>query len=155
MEDNVALLITIIAAGIIAVIMIVRNQRTKNAPPRSKTIQTSLTRDQIVEIAERHFPKSIIISAFSWKYSWPSNDEFVAVGRSVKDSVGCLILLLTGIIFGIVLLLLFNPQSESVRIDFSRFESSGELTITAKGLRAQKEAEKLGEKIVQQIFPKS
>lgn len=38
-------------------------------------------------------------------------------------------------------------RSEEVTVDFSEFESTGQLTLRAKGLRAQREVDKLADRL--------
>jgi len=117
--------------------------KTKNAPPYSRTITTPLPREQIVNLAERSFPKSLVSREFNWKSSWSTPNRFAWSGYYLTNAQGCLALLLTGLIPGYLLIKAVMGRTEEVVIDFSSFEETQHLTLEAKGLRAQREVAQL------------
>jgi hypothetical protein len=138
-----ALVILVIAWVVLANL----NSKTKRATPYSRTITTAYTRDQIVNLTEAAFPKSLISKSFNWQSSWLTADRFALSGYYLTNGQGCLTLLITGIIPGYLAIKFAMERSEQIVIDFSRLPDTGELTLEAQGLRAQREVNRLADKI--------
>lgn len=56
-------------------------------------------------------------------------------------------MLLTGIIPGALLIWLAMGRTETVTIDFAKFQATGELILEAKGLRAKREVDNIAAKL--------
>ena len=140
-------LIGIIVLIIVGIILATISSKTKNAYPYNQKVTTSLPRDQIVEIAKKHFPKSIISKSFNWESLWIGDHRFELKGYYLNNSQGCFTLLITGIIPGYLLIRLLMERTETVTIDFSEMEASGEITLAAKGLRARQEVDGLAQEL--------
>jgi len=139
-------IIALVILGVAWAVLANLNSKTKNTAPYSRTVTTSFTREQIINLVERAFPKSMISKGFNWEPSWPAPHKFTMSGYYLTNGQGCLTLLLTGIIPGYLVLKLAMERSEEVAVDFAEFES-GQLTLGAKGLRAQREVDKLADRL--------
>jgi hypothetical protein len=117
--------------------------KTKNASAYTKTITSTLPREQIVKLVQGFFPKSIVSSTFNWKLSWPTPDKLTMSGYYLTNGQGCLAMIVTGILPGALLIRYVMGPTEQVSVDFSKFQTAGELTLEAKGLRAQQEVDNL------------
>ena len=140
-------IVILVILGIAGAVLWGIASRSKNASPVSQTLKTSLPREQIVKLIEKALPKSIVTSSFNWKLSWPTSDTLLLSGYYLTNGQSCLVLILTGIIPGALLIWLLMGQSEKIKIDFSKLQSTGELVLEAQGLRAQQEADKLVDRI--------
>jgi hypothetical protein len=117
--------------------------KTKNVMPYSRTVTTSLSRDEATKLVDSSFSKTGLTVASNWQRSWPTPDKFALSGYYLTDGQGCLAMLLTGIIPGYLLIKYVMGRTEQVTVDFSKFLGTGELTLEAKGLRAQREVSNL------------
>jgi len=139
----IGIVILIVAAVVLASLA----SKTKNAAPSSRAITTSLSREQATELVKSHFPKSMLPSTYDWKISSPTPDRLTLSGYYLTTGQGCLVLLLTGIIPGDLFMRLLMGRTEQVTIDFSKLQDEGKLTFEAKGLRAQREVNKLADEL--------
>jgi hypothetical protein len=141
-------LVVIISLVLVWIVLASLTAKTKKAEPYTRTVQTSRSREEVVKLVEGFFPKSFISSAFNWQRAWPVSDKLTLSGYYLTDSQGCLTLLITGLLPGYFLIKYAMGRTEEVAIDFSGFQDSGELTLEAKGLRAQREIDRLVGKLV-------
>jgi hypothetical protein len=137
----------LVILGIVALVLVNLKSQTKKALPFSRTAQTSLSREQAVKLTEESFPKSVVVSSFNWKPSWPTADKLSLDGYYLTNGQSCLVMILTGIIPGALLIWLAMGRTEQVIVDFSKFQGTGQLTLEAKGLRAQQEVVRLVAKL--------
>lgn len=137
----------IVAVIIGAIILVALARRTKNAPLYSRVVPTPLSRNEIIKLVEHYFPKSIVVSSFDWRLAWVTPERLAVTGYYVTNGQGCLIMLLTGIIPGALLIWLAMGRTETVTIDFAKFQATGELILEAKGLRAKREVDNIAAKL--------
>ena len=137
----------IVAIIIAAIVLVNLASKTKNAPPYSRAVTTTLPREEVVKLVEHSFPKSIVISSFNWKSSWETPERMAIAGYYVTNGQGCLVMILTGIIPGALLIWLAMGRTEKVIVDFAKFQGTGKLTLEAKGLRARREVDTLAPKL--------
>ena len=135
------ILILVVTAFFWIVLVQVRNN-ARQAPAHSQTLSSELSRQEIVKIVKNSLPRSLVSSAFSWDMQ-TMGDELRVAGFYITNGLGCLVLLLTGIIPGFILLLLTRDVTEVVTIDFSSLEDKGLLEVITTGSQAQKLTEKL------------
>ena len=155
-SDSAAGLQCIILLIIIAIAWVVLanlKSKTKNAAPYSRSITSSLPREQITKLVLDSFPKSIVTSSFNWKSSWPTSDRLAMSGYYLTNGQGCLVMLLTGIIPGALLIRFTMGPTEQVTVDFSKLQTTGELILEAQGLRAQREVNNLATKLGSSTAP--
>jgi hypothetical protein len=153
-SSNAGSLQCIVALAILAVVWIVLANlasKTRNASPYSRTVAVSLSREQIIRLVEGSFGRSLLSREFNWKSSWPASDRFTLSGYYLTNGQGCLVMLFTGLIPGYLLIKYAMGPSERVTLDFSKFQNTGELTLEALGLRAQREVDNL----IHQLEPKA
>lgn len=117
-------------------------KKSRQAPMQSLTLPTKLSRQEIAKIVNNSLPRSLISSAFNWSVQ-SIRDELRISGYYLTNGLGCLVLLVTGIIPGYLLLLLTRDETESVTIDFSSLEDTGLVKVITAGSHAQKITEKL------------
>lgn len=146
-SEALVYVVALVIAIAIVVVLIVLAGRTKKAAPVSRVVTTRFSRDQVVQVIEQHFPRSAIAKSFNWQMTWPTPNRLVITGYYLTNGQGCLVLLLTGILLGALIIWLAMGRSEQIVVDFSRFEGAQELTLEAKGLRAQKEVGILAAKL--------
>jgi hypothetical protein len=115
--------------------------------PYTQVITSPLSREHIVQLVMDAFPKSKVVSAFSWKSSWPAPDRLMVSGQYLTDGQGCLVMLLMGIIPGLLLIRFAMGKTEQVTVDFSNFPAAGQLLLEARGLRAQREVSNLAARL--------
>lgn len=116
---------------------------SKQAMPSTQVITSSLARERIVQLVLEAFPKSKVVSDFSWEPAWPTSERLTVSGQYLTDGQGCLVMLLMGIIPGLLMIRFAMGKTERVSVDFSSFQATGQLSLEASGLRAQKEIGKL------------
>jgi len=141
--SGIQCIVFLVILFVVAVVLGYLASKTKSAPLYSEKITTSLSREEAKKIIKSHFPKNIVSSAFNWKSSWSTDEKLVLSGYYLTSGQGCATMLLTGIIPGYFLIKSIMGRSEEVVVDFSKHSTSGELTLEAKGLRAQQEVDKL------------
>jgi len=140
--------IVVLAILVIAWIVLTNlASKTKNASSYTRTIMTSLSREEVTDLVEHSFSKIGLTVAANWKRSWEGPDRLVLSGYYLTDGQGCLTMLLTGIIPGYLLIKYVMGRTETVKVDFSKLQSTRQLTLEAKGIRAQREVDKLVNKI--------
>lgn len=150
---SVQCIIALVILAVAWIILASLASKTKSAPLYAQIVTTALPRQQIVNLAERSFPKSLVSREFNWKSSWPTPDRLALSGYYLTNGQGCLTLLLTGLIPGYLLVKYVMGRTEEVVIDFSNFEESQELRLEAMGLRAQRELDQLIQRLGMEKSP--
>ena len=146
-------IIALVIMGVAWIILANLASKTKNASLYAQTVTTTLPREQIINLIERTFPKSLISREFNWKSSWPTSERLAWSGYYLTNGQGCLTLLLTGLIPGYLLVKYAMGRTEEVVIDFSNFEETQELRLEAIGLRARHEVDQLIQRLGMQKSP--
>ena len=140
-------IITLVVLAVVWIVLARLASKTKKTSPYSQTATTSLSKEQVTKLVDKSFPRGGLIVTSDWKRSWPTDDRLVLSGYYLTTGQGCLTYLFTGIIPGFLLIKFVMRRTEQVTVDFSRFESTGELTLEAKGIRAQREVDNLVSKL--------
>lgn len=116
--------------------------RSASEPAKETIIRTRHSREAVLAQIARTFPRSWISRRFNWECSERSN-QITYDGYYLPNSLGCLILLLTGIIPGFIILYLVARKTEHVTFFFNNFDEDGIINVEARGT--------LSKQIVQQL----
>lgn len=128
-------------------LLVFLTRRSESASVYKTTMQMKQSRLDVQKLIDRAFPRSLISKRFNWQKREGKNSRLDYYGYYLPNDLGCLILLLTGIIPGYIILYFVAKQTEHVAFSFDDFDSEGIIRVEARGLLASRIARQLAQQV--------